>query len=77
MSQARCYGPPKAEERSYGEQRTDRLETFLLDATRPRQNPARAFGFQVDEARTLAGFLRAALHDGTLTLDDFRSGAES
>ena len=72
-SQKRCFGPPVAVERDYGELfgRLDRLEGWLLDATHPRQDTARgAHGFQIEEARDLAALLRSALADGSLALDD-------
>jgi len=71
-SQERCFGPPEANERAYGETTLDRLESFLLDATNPRQDVAtRAHGFQIDQAKTLARWLRTATADGSLTAADF------
>ncbi len=71
-SQERCFGPPDATERDDGETTTVRLASFLLDATNPRQDvAARAHGFQIDEAKRLAGWLRSATANDTLTADDF------
>jgi len=71
-SQERCFGPPLATVRTYGDfGATDKLESFLLDATHPRQDMQQgAHGFQVNEARTLARWLRTAIADGSLTAED-------
>lgn len=71
-----CY-PFVAEDRTYGDGgdgpswTTDRLESFVLDATNPRQDTRRGCpGFQIEEAKKVAAALRAAFADGTLTVAD-------
>ena len=75
VAETRQYGDPAEVARGDGwAASTDRLESWLLDATHPRQNTRRgAHGFQVEEAKRLAAVLRQAWADGTLTVADLEA----